>query len=161
MFLTSKVNGLFLLPLFVYFTRVLCNVSHTFGILQVVCTVLYTVLLPFTCWTGVGVKLRLGTVESMKWFTKDQAFSPSYDLAPPPTPRPLPPVSSASDTQENKERETTSWQERVGEDPNHTTARKHWSSINPSILSQLGQCLDLIITLMTPECPLHPPAQPT
>ncbi len=41
---------------------------------------------------------------SIWWFIEDQAFSRSYDLAPPPT---LPSVSSTVDTQEDSEFETT------------------------------------------------------
>jgi hypothetical protein len=53
--------------------------------------------------------------ESIKWFIEDQAFSPSFDFAPPPTPfLPLPSVSSTGDTQEDWERET-SWRERGAE----------------------------------------------
>ncbi len=41
-------------------------------------------------WDG---RLAPAAPESIEWFTEDQAFSPSYDLAPPP---PLPPLPSAS-----------------------------------------------------------------
>ncbi len=40
--------------------------------------------------------------ESIEWFIEDQAFSPSYDLAPPPPPPPLPLVSSTGDTPETE-----------------------------------------------------------
>ncbi len=63
--------------------------------------------------------------KSIEWFREDQAFSPSYDLAPPPPP--LPSVSSTGDILEEYERETTCWRERgnrVKEESNHTTARK-------------------------------------
>ncbi len=67
--------------------------------------------------------------ENMEWFTEDQTFSPSYDLAPPtPLLPPLRSVSSTGDTQEDWEREIFAdgrgGKVGVGEEPNHTTARK-------------------------------------
>jgi hypothetical protein len=37
-----------------------------------------------------AVVFRAGTSESIEWFVEDQAFSLSYDLAPPPPPPPPP-----------------------------------------------------------------------
>ncbi len=63
------------------------------------------------------------TSDIIEWFIENQAFSPSYDLAPPP-PRPhLLSVSLRGDAQEDWERETTCWRERRGEEPDHTTER--------------------------------------
>ncbi len=46
--------------------------------------------------------------------TEDQAFSPSYDLAPSPPPPPtLPSASSAGDTQEDRERDKSLKGERL------------------------------------------------
>jgi hypothetical protein len=47
---------------------------------------------------------RHSSPKSIEWFIEDQAFSSSYDLAPP---RPLQSVCSAGDTQEDWEIETT------------------------------------------------------
>ncbi len=47
----------------------------------------------------------------IEWFLEDQAFSPSYDLGPPPPLFP-PSVSSTGDTLEDWERETTWWGDR-------------------------------------------------
>ncbi len=74
--------------------------------------------------------------KSIKWFIKDQAFSLSYDLAPPPSPRPLPSVSSTSYTHAGRLRKRDNLLTReggrgMGEEPNHLTR----SSINHSILS--------------------------
>ncbi len=67
---------------------------------------------------------RIGLTPSIEWFIEDQAFSPSYDLAPPP-PRPLPPSSFSNLDRRHTgglERESTcSWE---GVEPNHKTARK-------------------------------------
>ncbi len=64
--------------------------------------------------------------ESIEWFIKSQAFSRSYDLVP--RPLTLTSVSSTGDTQEDREREAVCrWEvggRGVGEEPNHTTARK-------------------------------------
>ncbi len=60
-------------------------------------------------------------------FTKDQAFSPSYDLAPPPTPPPNSPVSKLDRQPRKTEKERKLLRERkdgVGEEPNHTAVRK-------------------------------------
>ncbi len=72
--------------------------------------------------------------ESIESFIEDQAFSRSYDFAPPP---PLPSVSSTGDTQEDWERETTCWREReevVGEEPKSYDRKKAWHSMNHLIL---------------------------
>ncbi len=51
--------------------------------------------------------------ESIEWFIEGQASSPSHDLAPRPPLSPLSRlVNSASDTQEDCERETTCWRKR-------------------------------------------------
>ncbi len=72
-------------------------------------------------------------------FTESQAFSRSYGLAPrPPTPPPLPSVSSNGDTQEDWERETTCWGERVeggGRGAKSYDRKESWSSTNFLILS--------------------------
>ncbi len=78
--------------------------------------------------------------ERIEWIIEDQAFSASYDFAPPPPSHPtLPSISSTGHTQEDWERDTTYWQERgrgcIGEEPNYTTASKPGPSINHSILS--------------------------
>ncbi len=68
--------------------------------------------------------------EINEWFLEDQAFSQSYDLAPHPPhfPHPLPSVCSTGHTQEDRKRERQVTHgrrgERVGEEPNHMTARK-------------------------------------
>ncbi len=80
----------------------------------------------------------LNRIESIEWFIEDYAFSPSYDLAPTPPihPPPLPSGSSAGDTQEDWERETTCWRERGGcGGAKSYDGEKAWSSINHSILS--------------------------
>jgi hypothetical protein len=56
-----------------------------------------------------------------------RAFSPSYDLAPPP----FPSVSSTANRQEDRERETTCREESGGEEPNHTTARMSGPRYHP------------------------------
>ncbi len=62
--------------------------------------------------------------ESIEWFIEDQAFSPSYDLAPPPLSRQkvvsLAQSSCVSPVEMNDGRR----EEGVGEEPNHTTVRK-------------------------------------
>jgi hypothetical protein len=68
---------------------------------------------------------------------EDQAFSPSYDLAPP---RPLPPPSRRHKGRLRKrdnlqEREWAERKVRVGEEPNPYDNEKVCSSINHSILS--------------------------
>ncbi len=63
----------------------------------------------------LGREHRLaGEPESSQWIIEDQAFSPSYDLAPSHSPH-LPSVSSTGDTQEAWERETPCWREGEGE----------------------------------------------
>jgi hypothetical protein len=65
--------------------------------------------------------------ESSYLIIEDQAFSPSYDLAPSPYPLPHPSVSSTGDTQETeKERQLADRRRRKGreKETNHTTARK-------------------------------------
>ncbi len=67
------------------------------------------------------------SAESIRLFTDDQAFSPSYGLAPHPPYPPSPANKLDGDTQEDWERETVCWRERgrrVGEEPIHTEARK-------------------------------------
>ncbi len=66
---------------------------------------------------GYGTRHRV-------WFIEDQALSRCMICLLPP-PLPLTTVSSTGDTQEDWERETTCWRERlegVGEEPNHTMA---------------------------------------
>ncbi len=68
--------------------------------------------------------------QRIEWFIEGQAFSRSSDLAPPPTPPPTSQlsVSSTGDTPVDWERESSCWREGggggIGEEPNHTTARK-------------------------------------
>jgi hypothetical protein len=63
--------------------------------------------------------------ESIEGFIEGQAFSRSYYLAPRTAPSlPFPLVSSTSDTQKVRERETTCSRESgVGEEPKHTSAK--------------------------------------
>jgi hypothetical protein len=77
--------------------------------------------------------------EIIGWFTEDQAFSTSYDLAPLPSPpHPLPSVSSTGYTKEDwKKRQLADGRggKRVGEGAWSHDVKKVWSSINHSILS--------------------------
>ncbi len=70
------------------------------------------------------------TSESIEWFIHNQAFSPSYDLAPPPPPPPFPVRKSCVSPVKVSDL-------RGGEEPNHTLTRLAWSSIYHSILSGL------------------------
>jgi hypothetical protein len=72
------------------------------------CIYVYNVLY-CTCWKAI-IRWQ---AKHIKWFIEDQAFSLSYDLAPPP-PSPLSVSKSTGDTQEDRERETTCWQEGRG-----------------------------------------------
>ncbi len=82
---------------------------------------------------------------------EEQAYSPSYDLVPLPSPPPpLPTVYSTGDTQEDWERETTCWRVKeyeVFEAPKSHDCEKAWSSINHSILSILYQKTEIIYYL--------------
>ncbi len=64
------------------------------------------------------------TSESIEWLIEEQAFSPSFDMAPPPLPPYLPSLCSTH----RKTEERTCWRERGkrggGEEPNYTTPRK-------------------------------------
>jgi hypothetical protein len=93
-----------------------------------------------TCPHGIISSLRRGCApERIEWIIKDQAFSASYDFAPPPLPHPpLPSVSSTGNTLEDWETETAWWQERGwggGGGAKSYDGKKAWSSINHSILS--------------------------
>jgi hypothetical protein len=70
--------------------------------------------------------------EINEWFIEDQAFLPSYNLAP----LPLLPVRKLYRRHAGRLRKTKKLLtgEGVGEKPNHTRARKPWSSINHSKL---------------------------
>jgi hypothetical protein len=76
--------------------------------------------------------------ESIEWFIEYQAFSSSYDVAPP-----LPPLSrhkARPATQRNKERQLAHG--RGGEEQNYMTARKSGTvyTVHYSILSDLNRC---------------------
>ncbi len=58
--------------------------------------------------------------ERIEWFIENQAFSPLYDLTPPP---PASPISKLEPRHTGRLRETTCGRERGGIEPNHTTAR--------------------------------------
>ncbi len=60
------------------------------------------------------------------WFIEDQPFSPSYDLSPPPAPFPSPVSKLSLFLSLPVCRRSVYWREGrgVGEEPNHTTARK-------------------------------------
>ncbi len=67
------------------------------------------------CTTGILNYSRFPS-DTIEWFIEDQAFSPSYDLAPPQ-------VTSTDLSQEDWKRKTT-WGEGMGEEPSPTTAIK-------------------------------------
>jgi hypothetical protein len=75
--------------------------------------------------------------ESIELFIEEHVFSPAYDLAPPSPPPPLPSASCLSISVflcvTVKLTDGRGERERVGEEPNHTTAKKAWSSIKHSI----------------------------
>jgi hypothetical protein len=60
------------------------------------CPALLPALMERQLWSAVSpdtcVRLRV-EAESIEWFFDDQVFSPSYDLAPSPSPPPRPPAS--------------------------------------------------------------------
>ncbi len=83
---------------------------------------------------GKGVRYKWGSAgvlpESIEWFREDQAFSPSYNLAPP-QPRPPSPVSKLHPRHIGKLRKRASL--LIGfEEPDHMTARSlvHYRSFN-------------------------------
>jgi hypothetical protein len=77
-----------------------------------------------------------GSPESIEWFIADQAFSPFYDLAPPPPPLPSPVSTVDGDTHKKteNERQLADGRGGVGGDKSYN-CEKALSSINPSILS--------------------------
>jgi hypothetical protein len=83
--------------------------------------------------------------ESNAWDIEDQAFSRSNYLAPPSPLPPLPLVSSTGNTWEDWERETTFCGKGVGDETNHTTARKS------------GPLEIIQYSLLPPIDPLHAP----
>jgi hypothetical protein len=74
--------------------------------------------------------------ESIEWFIKDQAFSPSYDLAPPTTPLPLSLEKAGSLSQFScmSSVELTDGRGRRVAGAKTYEGEKAWSSINHSIL---------------------------
>ncbi len=78
-----------------------------------------------------------GRTESIEWFTEDQAFSLSYDLAPPTTPS-LSPISKLSLFLSLTSRHRSSLRERGGwGGAKPYDGEKAWSSMSPSILSEV------------------------
>ncbi len=93
-------------------------------------------------WYFCAVKKTTGLVHqrAFEWFIDDQAFLPSYDLAPPPPPTPPP----SGNAQKDWDWETASWieRERGGGGAESYDSEKDWSSITHSILFvvNLWQC---------------------
>ncbi len=77
--------------------------------------------------------------ENIEWFVEDQAFSPSYDSAPPhPLPPPLPSASCLSfSVFLCGGREYTGWRGGAGGATKSYDGKKAWSFKNHSILSAL------------------------
>ncbi len=79
--------------------------SGSWGRPEILCVLILLVSFIYWCDSSLvlGVLLCTEDPESIEWYIEDQAFSPSYDLAPPP-----PPPLSRRHT-EDWERETTYW----------------------------------------------------
>ncbi len=91
---------------------------------------------------------HLPVAESIEWFIKDQAFSASYDLAPPPSP-PLYRQQVVFFSQSSYVLPvglTEGEVEGVGEEPN-LKRQKAWFSINHSILSDLKAVYSIYVHL--------------
>ncbi len=70
--------------------------------------------------------VSFAVIQSIEWFMEDQAFSPSFDLAHSPSPQPPSPISKLSLFLSLPV--LSNWRKRgegVGEEPDHTTPRKH------------------------------------
>ncbi len=105
-----------------------------------------TCLRPWPC-----LRMWIGQNKEIEWFTEDQAFSPSNDMAPPPTQpmhSPLPSISSTrTETHWETDKKTTCWRERGGREWGRSQIIRQRESqvlyINHSILSENNPLLSL------------------